>query len=91
MEKLVDEEAEELLKNNKISDKCINDDLSVRIWNLYKYDTNDCPDLFRNRLHIKEMFSLFGDNKLLSIVKYLLNDCDDIRIFPNYSARPKIP
>jgi len=61
------------------------------IMHLYKYNIEDAPDLYRNRLHKKGLFSIFGNKCLLNIINTLLGQPDNIRIFGNYSMRPKMP
>ena len=49
------------------------------------------PNLFRNELHnSKEFYELLCDPTLITAVRQLLaSDVDGIRIYPNYSCRPK--
>lgn len=48
------------------------------------------PIQFRRELQIKEIFPLLFDPKILDCASQVLEG-DDIRLFPNYSLRPKLP
>jgi len=50
------------------------------------------PGLFRAELHQHpEMFDLFLNPAVTSIIQSLLGEAEAIRLFPNYSVRPKLP
>jgi hypothetical protein len=50
------------------------------------------PGLFRAELHQHpEMFDLFLNPAVTSIIQSLLGGAEAIRLFPNYSVRPKLP
>jgi len=47
--------------------------------------------LYRAELHQKEFFPLLCNPNLLDIIHVLLPHASEIRIYPNYTARPKTP
>ena len=53
----------------------------------------NCPDRMvreiRSELHLPGMFGLFFDPRLLDLVETLLGP--EIRLYPNYTVRPKLP
>ena len=49
------------------------------------------PKMFRPELHTEKLFELLGNEKLLDVVDAILGTPPAVRIFPNYSARPKFP
>ena len=47
--------------------------------------------MFRPELHTEKLYALLGNEKLLDVVDTILGTPPAVRIFPNYSARPKFP
>ena len=89
-EELVDELATRLILKNCISDVCRNSKFDTRLIELCKNCPDQLPNLFRKELHRKQFFPLLCHPKVLRVVRRLLNpDVDAIRIYPNYSCRPK--
>jgi ectoine hydroxylase-related dioxygenase (phytanoyl-CoA dioxygenase family) len=89
MSDLVDREAARLMAAGLITDPRASDSFGTRIMNLYA----DCPDearsLFRPELHLPGLYPLFFHPGLLDLVDLLLGP--ELRLYPNYSARPKLP
>lgn len=50
---------------------------------------NELPLLYRSELHQHEFYSLFSNPKLFSVIFKILRNNKEIRIYPNYSSRPK--
>jgi len=48
------------------------------------------PSLFRKELHRKGFYRLFGHKGLLDVVESIIGT-SELKIFPNYSIRPKVP
>ena len=87
---LVDELANRLFLHNDINDRCINSSFEVRLIELCKDCPDQMPNLFRKELHRPQFFPLLCHRNVLKVVRRLLNpDVDAIRIYPNYSCRPK--
>ncbi len=89
MGKLVDQQAAKLLQAGKISDPLLEDPFETRLYNLYKDCINEAPLSFRTELHLAGMFNLFFNPQVLDIVEEFLGQ--EIRLYPNYTARPKFP
>jgi ectoine hydroxylase-related dioxygenase (phytanoyl-CoA dioxygenase family) len=87
--KLVDQHARKLIAAGKIT-KALNDEpFETRLARLYQNCLGDAPKLFRPELHLAGLFPVFFHPRLLDIVEALLGP--EIRLYPNYTARPKLP
>ena len=89
MEKLVDLHAEKLLTGGKTRSLFREELFETRLYRLYSNCQDQAPKVFREELHGPGLFQLFFNPKILNIVEIIL--VDEIRLYPNYSARPKIP
>lgn len=89
MKELVDKYANDLLISNKISDLLLNEPFEKRLYLLYKDHLDIAPKSFRKELHKSGMFDLFFNSSVLDIVQSLLGE--ELRLYPNYTARPKFP
>lgn len=89
-DELVDELANRLLAENKISDLYAKSTFDVRLIDLCQNCPDEMPNLFRSELHKPQFFPILCHPNVLSIIKQVLDPTvDAIRIFPNYSCRPK--
>ena len=50
---------------------------------------DEAPDSFRPQLHGPKLFDLFFHARLLDILQFFLGD--EVRLYPNYTARAKLP
>jgi len=57
---------------------------------IFQGKEEEAPALFRRELHTEEFFDLFFHEKLLDVVESILGH-KDLRLFPNYTLRPKLP
>lgn len=89
MEVLVDRQAERLLAEGKIQDRLADAPFETRLEELYRDRPEEAPTLFRPELHLAGLFPLFFHPGLLDLGEALLGP--EIRLYPNYSARPKLP
>lgn len=89
MARLVDQQAEKLLAAGKIKDPCHGEPFETRLARLYETCMDDAPKSFRRELHVPGLFGLFFHPGLLDLVDALLGG--EIRLYPNYTARPKLP
>jgi phytanoyl-CoA hydroxylase len=88
----VDRLAEQLLAENKVTDLMKNEPFETRLWLLYQAHINEAPPSLGKRgreLHDPEFFELFFNGPLLDLVSQLLGE--EIRLYPNYQVRPKLP
>lgn len=88
---LVSDKINALVKQGKLDTLLEEEPFETRLIELQNIDASFVPLLFRAELHKKGFFELFGNAKLLNEISNLMPDADEIRIFPNYSCRPKLP
>ena len=88
---LVTQLAERLLSQNKITDTFPNAPFNERLASICSTCPDQLPNLFRTELHDSpDFYNLLCHQNVLAAVRELLEkDVDGIRIFPNYSCRPK--
>ena len=89
--KLTDQLAERLIKEGKVTDKLSSIPFESRFFRLLENCLNEAPLLYRAELHVAEFYPLFCNENVLAIVRQILHQAEAIRIFPNYSVRPKLP
>lgn len=88
-EALVEALAASLLAAGKISETFDNEPFESRMIRLYEKHPDETPTIFRKELHREGFFHLFAQPRLLEIAEQILGP--EIRIYPNYSVRPKLP
>ena len=86
---LVDREAERLMAAGRITDDFSDAPFETRIARLFEHCMDVAPTSFRPELHGPRLFDLFFHPQLLDVVQLLLGP--EIRLYPNYTARPKFP
>ena len=89
MEALVEQHAQRLVANGKIATAMAEQPFETRFFRLYADHLDDAPKSFRRELHLAGLFDLFFNPALLDVVEALIGP--EIRLYPNYSARPKFP
>lgn len=89
MERFVDQCAERLMAEGKIRDPLKNEPFETRLARLYERHLDDAPKSYRRELHLEGLFGLFFHPGLLDVVETFLGD--EIRLYPNYTVRPKLP
>lgn len=89
MNELVDQQAQALLAAGKIDDPHQDAPFETRLLQLYANHLSEAPGSFRRELHLRGLFDLFFYPPLLDIVERFLGG--ELRLYPNYSARPKLP
>lgn len=90
MEKLVDEIAIGLRAMDHIRELYENEPFEKRMIKLFSFAPELSPTAFRYNLHRRGMFGLFFCPKVLDVVEQLLGT-PEIRLYPNYTVRPKLP
>jgi hypothetical protein len=85
----VERHAQALLAEGLIADPLREEPLETRLYKLYAGHMERAPLMFRPELHLTGLFDLFFHPRLLDIVEALLGP--EIRLYPNYSCRPKYP
>ena len=89
MEKLVDREAARLVAAGKITQTFDHEPLETRLYRLYENSLDDAPTQYREELHLPALFDVFFNPKVLDVVESVLGG--EIRLYPNYTVRPKLP
>lgn len=86
---LVDRLAAKLMAEGKIHDSYPHEPFEKRLYRIVEHHLEDAPKIYRPELHLKGFYHLFFHKKLLNMAQELLGD--EIRLYPNYSVRPKLP
>jgi len=86
---LVDQHADRLIGAGKQRDRRQELAFPTRLLKLYEDNLDEAPVIFRPQLHLAGLFPLFFDPELLDVVETVLGG--EIRLYPNYSVRPKYP
>ena len=85
---LVDLEAEKLARAGKITDRFENEPFETRLFRLYESHIDDAPGGYRPELHLAGFFDIFFDSTILDLAESILGP--EIRLYPNYTVRPKL-
>ncbi|HEV2472885.1 MAG TPA: phytanoyl-CoA dioxygenase family protein, partial [Chthonomonadales bacterium] len=86
---LVDREAGRLQAAGRMADPHIGAPLETRLLLLYERCPQEAKSYFRAELHLAGLFPLFFHPGLLDLIEGVLGP--EIRLYPNYTARPKLP
>jgi ectoine hydroxylase-related dioxygenase (phytanoyl-CoA dioxygenase family) len=89
LERWVDECAGQLLEEGLVDDLHADEPFATRLIRLYADCLDRVPGTLRRELHWPGMYDLFFYPPLLDLVEGLLGS--EIRLYPNYSVRPKLP
>ncbi len=89
MEELVDRQAQRLVAAGTIATAMVEEPFETRFFRLYEHHLDDAPKSFRRELHLAGLFDLFFNPALLDVVEALIGP--EILLYPNYTARPKLP
>jgi ectoine hydroxylase-related dioxygenase (phytanoyl-CoA dioxygenase family) len=89
METLVDAIAERLLADGRLQDAYADAPLETRLLLICARCPDEERSLFRAELHLPGLFPVFFHPGLLDLVESLLGP--EVRLYPNYTARPKLP
>lgn len=88
-ESLVEGLAQQLLAQGKIAQSFSAAPFDQRLLLLYQDLPDETPRIFRPELHLPGFFGLFAHARLLEVAGQMLGP--EIRLYPNYSVRPKLP
>ena len=86
---LVDGEAYRLIAEGKIQSDMRSEPFETRIGKLFEDCMEEAPNFYRPQLHGAKLFHLFFHPRLLDVVQLFLGD--EVRLYPNYTSRPKFP
>lgn len=83
------EHIQRLKAQGKIQDTFPDEPFETRLARVYAQCAENPPTVFRQELHRPGFFRLFFHERLLDVVTVFLGR--EIRLYPNYSIRPKLP
>jgi phytanoyl-CoA hydroxylase len=89
LEGLVEQHAQMLRSEGRVIDTFRGEPFETRLLRLHEREPARAPNIFRTELHLAGLFDLFFHSRLLDLVERLLRP--EIRLYPNYSVRPKFP
>jgi ectoine hydroxylase-related dioxygenase (phytanoyl-CoA dioxygenase family) len=89
VQELIDIEADKLMKQGLISDLFKDEPFETRWLRLFENKLDLAPDSFRPELHLAGFYPVFFDSKVLDAAETFLGS--EIRLYPNYTVRAKIP
>ena len=88
-QQLVDQVAEKLQADGMVDNLYLGKMLQYRMISLFANHPDKTPTIFRTELHLPAFYDLFAHPKLLNLAESFLGS--EIRLYPNYSVRPKLP
>ncbi|MBM4437918.1 MAG: phytanoyl-CoA dioxygenase family protein [Actinobacteria bacterium] len=86
---LVERDAQRLRAEGKIAELFAAAPFETRVARIYERNLDLAPKVYRRELHREAFFPIFFHPRLLDVVEALLGG--EIRLYPNYSVRPKLP
>lgn len=86
---LVDELVSRWITAGKIRKAWKEEPFETRLFRVVENCLQDAPNQFREELHRPGLFPVFFHPRVLDAVEKFLGN--EIRLYPNYTARPKIP
>jgi len=86
---LVDRYADKEIAAGKLTSRLSDAPFETRLLQMYASNLADAPVILRSELHLAGLFDLFFNPRLLDLVEQFLGG--EIRLYPNYSVRPKYP
>ncbi len=90
LERWVDAQAQSLLADGVIDDVLVGESFERRLVRLFSGHMEHAPKSLRRELHWEGMYALFFHADVLDVAERLLGVAE-IRLYPNYTVRPKFP
>lgn len=87
---LVDGLAQKQLDAKLIDSLYSDQSFDTRIAKIFEGRLNEAPKIFRSELHLAGLFPVFFNKTLVDIAEYVLGT-SEVRLYPNYTCRPKVP
>jgi len=72
------------------AEHAVDDPFETRMLSLFADSLHLAPESFRPELHRPGCFGLFFHPTIVDIVAHIIGS-DEIRLYPNYTSRPKVP
>lgn len=89
LNRLVDREADKLMAAGRVSERFEKAPFETRLFRLYEHNLDVAPKSFRRELHVPGLFAVFFNARVLDLVSQFLGS--EVRLYPNYTVRPKFP
>ena len=89
VEKLTEATIAGLIDEGAAQDPCDGEPFETRLLKVYRQLDGPRPMDYRNNLHLEGMYPLFFHPDILGFVESILGP--EIRLYPNYTVRPKLP
>jgi hypothetical protein len=89
LEQLAGELVEQYARRGEVGATFPEEPFETRLAKVFAERPEAAPTMLRPELHLGPLFHLFFDAALLDLVEQLLGP--EIRLYPNYTARPKLP
>ena len=89
LNRLVDRHAKQLVGSGAIENLLPQEPFETRLYALYRDCLDDAPESWRPELHLPELYAIFFHPAVLDVVSALLGA--EVRLYPNYTVRPKLP
>ena len=86
---LVNMFAGQLLEDGVIQDPCLDEPFERRLLKMYAPCLDRAPSSFRAELHLPGLYPLFFHPAVLDLAEAMLGP--EVRLYPNYTARLKLP
>ncbi len=86
---IVNMHAGEFIEAGRIPNPCYDEPFDRRFLRLYESCLDQAPNSFRTELHLPGLFPLFFHPAVLDLAESILGP--EVRLYPNYTARPKLP
>lgn len=86
---LINTHAGRLIEDGLIVDPCLDEPFERRLLKLYEPCPERAPNSFRAELHLPGLYGLFFNPTVLDLAETILGP--EVRLYPNYTARPKMP
>ena len=86
---LVDQTAKRLVADGKLAHRFEGEPFESRLIRIFERFPDEAPKIYRPELHLDSLFQFFFNARVLDVVEVFLGD--EIRLYPNYTLRPKVP
>ena len=87
--RLVDQTAERLVADGKLAHRFEGEPFESRLIRIFERFPGEAPKIYRGELHLDSLFHFFFNARVLDVVEVFLGE--EIRLYPNYTLRPKVP
>jgi phytanoyl-CoA hydroxylase len=89
IEGLVGRFIQRLHREGKITDTCDDEPFETRLIKVGAQAPAEMPGNFNKELHLSGLFDIFLNSRLLDLIELFLGG--ELRLYPNYMCRPKLP